>query len=102
MRRAAGTGAKAGPTVPIYAALDIATTDVMARQTDGASLTTDAGVKEKVIVFQVDAAALDTNNGFDCVGLTTGASNVANITQAMAYLVGGRYASPTPPSALAD
>lgn len=98
----AGTGSKAGPTVQIWSALDVATSDVPARRTDAATYTTDAAVKEKLVIFSVDAAALDTNNGFDCIGLSTGASNAANITSAFAVLVGNRYASASPPSAIVD
>lgn len=98
----AGTGAKATPAVPIWADLDTATSDALARTVDAASYTTDAGLKNKVVVFQIDAAQLDTNNGFDCVALVTGASNVANITSAIAVLVDPRYAQVTPPSAVVD
>lgn len=98
----AGTGAKTGPSVPVWAALDVATSDVLARQTSGSSFTTDGALKDKVVVFQVDAAALDVNGGFDCLTVATGASNAANITSAVAILVGGRYQAASPPSAIAD
>jgi len=98
----AGTGSKAGPTSRIWADLDTATSDALVRQTDAATYTTDAGVKIKVVVIEVDPAALDSANGFDCVGVSTGASNVANITAAVAYLTPMRYPAATPPTAVAD
>jgi hypothetical protein len=99
----AGTGSKAlAKVVPIWAALDVATTEVPARATDAVTYTTDAAVKEKAIVFQIDAALLDVNGGFDCIAISTGASNAANITSAFAILVGNRYAGPSGSSALVD
>ena len=73
-------------TVPIWANLDCAASDTLVRRTDAVNYTTDAGVKHKIVVFQVDPASLDTANGFDCITITTGASNVGNITSAVYYL----------------
>jgi hypothetical protein len=36
-----------------------------------------------MVVFEIDPASLDVANGFDCVYLSTGASNAANITAAL-------------------
>jgi hypothetical protein len=55
----AGTGSKAGPTCRIWANLDTATNDTLARATDAATYTTDAGVKLKIVVFEIDPSALD-------------------------------------------
>ena len=99
----AGTGEKAiANAVPIWSDLDTAAGDTLVARTAAVSYTTDAGVKNKVVVFEVDAAALDINNGFDCLCVKTGASNAANITQAMYYLVGHRYPQATPPAAITD
>jgi hypothetical protein len=98
----AGTGSKVlSSSVPIWANLDIAASDVQVRQTDATSFTTDAGVKEKQVIFQIDPATLDQANGFDCIGLTTGASNVANLTSAL-VVAEMTYAQATPPSASVD
>lgn len=98
----AGTGAKVINAVPIWACLDYAASDALARQTDAANFTTDAGVKKKIVVFQIDAAQLDVNGGFDCIRLNTGASNVANITSCLAILEGPRFSGVTPATASAD
>lgn len=99
----AGTGAKAlTQNCRIWANLDTATNDTLARATDAKNYTTDAAVKNKIIVFEIDAAQLDQANSFDCINVTTGASNAANITQIMAYLVEPRYPQVTPPSARVD
>jgi hypothetical protein len=66
----AGTGSKAGPTCRIWANLDTATNDTLARATDAATYTTDAGVKLKIVVFEIDPSALDSANAFDCIGVS--------------------------------
>lgn len=96
----AGTGSKAGPTVPIWSNLDTTVAGITAR-TAAATYTTDAGVKNKVVIFQIDPASMDQANGFDCIAVSTGASNAANITEAL--LIGlPRYAGPSQPSTLID
>ncbi|KQS79833.1 hypothetical protein ASG25_21840 [Rhizobium sp. Leaf384] len=97
----AGTGAKPlANAVPIWANLDTSLTDTLIRRSDAVSYTTDAAVKNKQVIFEVDPAQLDLANGFDCIYLTTGASNAANITQAEFILVDLRYQQSTPPSAI--
>lgn len=98
----AGTGEKVISAVPIWANLDTATSDALARATDAANYTTDAAVKNKIVVFQIDAAALDVSGGFDCVTVKTGASNAANITQGTYILTGERFQQVTPPTAITD
>ncbi|MEY9638829.1 hypothetical protein ABIF66_007083 [Bradyrhizobium japonicum] len=88
--------------VRIWANLDTSLGDSLVRQADAINFTTDAAVKNKQVLFEVDPAYLDINNGFDCVYMSTGASNAANITQALWLLSGPRFASATPPSALTD
>ncbi len=81
-----GGSSKAGPAVPIWSNLDTAAGDTMVRRTDAATYTTDAGVKNKIVVLDIDPSQLDADAGFDCIAISTGASNVANITSAQAYL----------------
>lgn len=100
----AGTGSKVlTNAVPIWANQDAGTAgNSLARQTDAANLTTSAAVKHKVVVFQIDpAACMDINGGFDCIGLTTGASHADNITAAL-LLVESKYPQATPPDFLAN
>lgn len=98
----AGTGEKVIAAVPIWANLDTSLTDTLVRATNAANYTTDAAVKNKIVMFQIDAAALDVNGGFDCVTVKTGASNAANITQCMYVLVGERFQQVTPPAAITN
>jgi|SRR5215213_1129577 len=99
----AGAGSKALTwTVPIWANESTATTDTLTRQTDGLAFTTSATLAGKIVVFQVDPRYLDVNNGFDCLTVTTGASNVANITQGMYVLSDPRFNGNVLPSAIVD
>lgn len=88
----AGTGSKVlTASVPIWANLDVAAASTQVKRTSAANYTTDAGVKNKIIVFEIDpAVCMDQANSFDCIGLTTGASNAANITSAL-LIIQPRY-----------
>jgi hypothetical protein len=98
-----GTGAKViDNAVPIWANLDVSVSDDLVRQTDAVNFTTDAALKNKVVIFQVDGASLDTNNDYDCIAVSTGASNVANITSALYVMTDLRYQQANPPSAIVD
>jgi hypothetical protein len=100
----AGTGAKAISATEIWASQDLAAAsgDQFTKQTDAANFTTDAAVKNKIVVFEIDPSALDIEGGFDCIRLVTGASNAANITSAVILLVPLRYGQATPPSSRVD
>lgn len=88
----AGTGSKVlANAVPIWVNLDTVAAEALVKATDAVNYTTDAGVKNKIVIFEIDPAKLDVAGGFDCVAVSTGASVAANITQAMWYLVPARY-----------
>lgn len=98
----AGTGSKAiTETVPIWSNLDTAASDTLVRRTSAVSYTTDAAVKNKMVIFQIDPATLDVANGFDCITVKTGASNVANLTGAR-YWIQSALQQATPPAAITD
>lgn len=98
----AGTGTKViTNTVPIWSNLDTAASDTLVRRTDAVNYTTDAGVKNKQVIFQIDPASLDVAGGFDCITVKTGASHAANITSAT-YFLESRYPQATPPAAITD
>ena len=98
----AGTASKVITNpVPIWSNLDTVATDTLVRRTDAVNLTTDAGIKNKQVVFQIDPALLDIAGGFDCITVKTGASNVANLTGAR-YWIQTRYPQATPPAAITD
>jgi len=87
---AAGAGSKAVDVVPIFTNLDTDAGNAFTRQTNAATYTTDAAVKNKIVVFVLDPATLDMGNGFKYISLSTGASNVANITSAL-YMIEMSY-----------
>jgi hypothetical protein len=98
---AAATNKVLSQNAKIWADLDCAVSDAFVRLADAKNYTTDAGVKHKQIIFQIDPAELDVAGGYDCLYFTTGASNAANITEAQFYIL-ERYAASTPPSAIVD
>ena len=97
----AGTGTKAISAARIWTKLDEALT-AFTKQTEAATYTTDAGVKKKIVIFELDPAKVfDVANGFDCIAVSTGASNVANITSARLWIQ-QRYAGAVVSSPLTD
>jgi hypothetical protein len=99
-----GTNSKAlTNNCAIWVCTDESVTDALVKQAAAANYTTDAGVKNKVVVFEISAQDhMDEANGFKTIGLSTGASNAANITQAMFILTPLRYEQATPPSAIVN
>ena len=99
-----GTGAKAVTTTfPIWSNLDVSASDTLVARTAAASYTTDAGLKNKIVVFEITPEdVLDMAGGYDCITVVSGASNAANITSAVAYLTPLRYQQATPISAVAN
>lgn len=82
----AGTGSKAIAAARIWTKLDEALL-VFLKQTEAVSFTTDAAVKKKFVIFEIDPTKLmDIANNFDCIAISTGASNAANITSATLWI----------------
>ena len=74
--------------VPIWSNLDTAASDVLVKRTRAVNYTTDAGQKNKIIIFEIDASKLDAT--YDCINVLTGASNAGNLTSAH-YICELRY-----------
>lgn len=97
-----GTNSKAVNSVPNWANEDCATSDSLVAQALAASYQTGAATKNKIVVFEIDpATALDIAGGFDCIGVSTSASNAGNVTSAQIYGL-NRYQQATPPTALTN
>lgn len=93
----AGAGSKAIPAVPIFYNADTTVSDTLVAQAAAATFQTDVALKSKVVSFEFDPAELDLANGFNHIGITTSASNAANITHVtVRYL--GRFQGQTPPA----
>lgn len=97
-----GTSSKVITATQIWTDLDEAASDLLTKQTNAANYTTDAGVKHKVVIFEISPQdCMDMANNFDCIAIQTGASNAANITEAMIYGL-MRYQQAQPPSMLVN
>lgn len=98
-----GTGTKALSAVArIWSNADCAATADATAQTAAVNFTTSAAVKIKTVEFEIDPTAqMDVANNFKCIGVTTGASNAANITSAV-LVVWPKHTGATAPSMIAD
>jgi len=74
-------------------------------QTEATTYTTDAGVSNKVVRFDIDInKALTPEHAtgvYDCIAISTGASNAANITAATLYWIPRHHGLPAE-SAITD
>lgn len=83
-----GTGSKAIAAVPIWLNDDTSSSDALVVQAAAANFTTDATIKDKIVIFEIEPeAALDLANGFNHIALQTGASNSANVTSSKLYIL---------------
>src|SRR6185503_11046691 len=96
---AAGTNA-AGPVCRIWLNEDCAASDTLVGQTAAASQATDANVKNKQVVFEIDPAAL--TDGYDCVYCTIATSSQATNFVSGEWWIQTNFAQATPPSAILD
>jgi hypothetical protein len=95
-----GTGSKAISATQIWTDLDEVTLDQFTKQANAANYTTDAGVKDKIVIFEISPQdCMDMANGFHTIAIQTGASNAANITEASVYALAA-YQQAQPPSIL--
>lgn len=84
-----GTSSKAISAIPIWVDSDTSLSDALVAQTAAATFTTDAGTKNKIVVFEiVPEQCMDIANGFRSIAISTGASNAANITRAELLVLG--------------
>jgi len=99
-----GTGSKASYAGPLWANEDTSSggSDTLVVQTAANAYTTGATLKNKIVVFEIDPVSLDVANGFRTITVITGASNVANVTQAIVYVGFDRYQQATPPSIVSN
>lgn len=99
----AGTSEKALGFTKMWANLDTAATDTLVETavTSDTFTTLSTNSKLAMYVIEVDAASLDTTNGFDCVRAGTGDATAATLDVTY-YLSGLRYPQATPPAAITD
>ncbi len=107
----AGAGSKALTNpAPIAVNIDTTTTgsDQFTFPAQATSYTTDAGTKNKIVIFEIDPAEVmdlvtnaGTSTAFSYIGVSTGASNASNITSAHLIITPLRDARQNPPSTYA-
>jgi hypothetical protein len=106
-----GTGSKVlTANAPIAANLNTAASDQFTIEPAAANFTTDAGVEDKIVIFEIDpieSMDLNSNTGvnasgniqpFNHIAIQTGASNAANITSALLIMTPLRFAQLNPPT----
>ncbi len=99
---AGGAGSKAVSAVPIWFCQNEGSSDQYVKETSAATYTTDAGTNSKMVIFEISPQdCMDMANGFNFIGVSTGASNSANITEAQ-IVPWHRYQQATPPSILVE
>jgi hypothetical protein len=100
----AGDNTKAIGAMPIWLVENTASSDALVAQAAAANFTTDAALHDKLVVFEIlPEACMDMANGFDCIAVTTGASNAANITSVkLVYLAQIQALGASQPSTLTN
>ena len=98
-----GTGAKIlSNNVPVWANEDVSLGDSLIRKADGVSYTVANTAKNKQVVFHIDPAKLDVNDGFTCLNVRIGASTQATNFASAEYILDSKYAGDVPPSVVVD
>ena len=84
-----GLNAKPISATPIFLNNNTAASDAFVQQASAANFQTDATVADKLVIFEITPdVALDLTNRFTCIGVSTSASNAANITEATLKVLG--------------
>lgn len=89
-------------SVPIWANEDVSSGDSLIRQTDGVSYTVANTAKNKQVVFHVDPARLDVNDGFTCLNVRIGASTQVTNFASAEFILDSKYAGDVPSSAVVN
>ena len=66
--------------------------DTLVRQADGVSYTVANTAKNKQVIFHIDPAKLDVNNGFTCLNVRLGASSQATNFASGEFILENKYA----------
>jgi hypothetical protein len=69
------------------------------QQNQASTFQTSSSTGVKGVEFEILVSRLDLANNFNCVGVSTSASNVANITSAY-LIVDSAYQQASPPSVM--
>lgn len=93
-----GFGSKALlASVPIWLNDATASSDALVAQAFAANFTTDATLADKIVIFEIlPEEVMDLANGFHHLGVSTGASNAANITRVELVIWRGQQGASAP------
>lgn len=98
-----GTDAKAiTNTVQVWANEDVSSGDALTRKTDGISYTVEDTAKNKQVVFHINPASLDINDGYTCLNVRIGASAQVTDFASAEYILDSKYAADIPASVVTD
>ncbi|WP_373898830.1 hypothetical protein ACER0A_004790 [Haloimpatiens sp. FM7315] len=98
-----GTDAKAlSNNVPVWVNEDVSLGDSLLRKTDGVSYTVANTAKNKQVVFHIDPAKFDINEGFTCLNVRIGASTQATNFACAEFILDSKYAGDIPSSVVVD
>lgn len=98
-----GTDAKLiTKNVPVWANEDVSLGDSLIRKTDGVSYTVEDTAKNKQVVFHIDPARLDVNDGFTCLNVRVGASSQETNFASAEFILDSKYAGDIPSSVVVD
>jgi len=99
----AGTGVKVfANTLKINANEDTSASDTLAAQTAAVNYSVTNDIKNKIVVFEIDPADLDTANDFDCITLVASDSSQATNFIDVTYILDMKYKEDVPPAAITD
>lgn len=96
---AAATNAD-GPASRLWLNEDVASSDTLVAQTAAAACTVTNNIKKKMIVFEVDPAAL--TDGYDCIYVDVSDSSQATNFADISVLIETNFQKATPPAAITD
>lgn len=98
-----GTGAKPlTNSVPVWANEDVSLGDSLVRKVDGVNYTVANTSKNKQVVFHIDPAKLDINDGFTCLNVRIGASTQVTNFACAEFILDSKYAGDIPSSVVID
>lgn len=89
-------------TVAVWANEDVSLGDSLTRKADGISYTVANTAKNKQVVFHIDSARLDVNEGFTCLNVRIGASTQVTNFASAEYILDSKYAGDIPSSVVTD
>lgn len=99
----AGTSAKVlTNNCEILANEDVSSSDTNTRQTAAKNYSVTADIANKVVIFEIDPATLDTANDFDCVKLNVSDSSEATNFVDITYYLDMKYKEDVPPAVITD